>query len=103
MKATIQSFDKTRGQGYLTLADGSLYIIYASNMKGKKTWCPETACVFYEPGQKIKYKIEHDRFVIGLTPAHVDHDKWNSLDQSRLAFKCNENGKAINGLFGGTK
>lgn len=99
MKAIVKSFDKSRGQGFIQLEDGELGILYASNIKGKKTWYPETACVFYNIGQEFEYEIKHERFVCGLTQGHFDADKWNSLDQDRLAFKCNEEGETTNGLF----
>ncbi len=99
MKFTIRSFDKSRGQGYGTLEDGQLAVIYACNIKGKKTWYPETACVFYNVGQVVDVEIQHERFVCGITPGHLDQAKWNSLDQDRLAFKCNDEGTATCGLF----
>lgn len=81
--------------------------LYACNIQGKKTWYPETACVYYKTGQVIdvELKVFHGftLFVCGLTPGHFDRAHWERLDQSKLAFKCDENGKALNGLFGGTK
>lgn len=73
--------------------------IYACNIPGKKTWFAETACVFYVEGQIIDFDIKEGGFIVPTTPGIFDAEKWNSLDQDRLAFKCDENGKAINGLF----
>ncbi len=33
------------------------------------------------------------------SPGIFDEDKWNSLDQNSLAFRCDDSGKALNGLF----
>ena len=83
--------------------DLMLQTIYACNINGKKTWYPKTACVYYTEGQEVDVELKvfsnFKLFVNGLTPGHFDSERWNSLDQSRLAFKCDENGKAINGLF----
>ena len=77
--------------------------IYACNIKETKTWYSETACVFYTEGQVVDVEIKvfsnFKLFICGLTPGHFDAEKWNSLNQSKLAFKCDENGRAINGLF----
>jgi hypothetical protein len=76
--------------------------IYACNIAGKKTWYPETACVFYERDQEIDVSLAvhpGQTFVIGVTPGHVDQVKWESLDHSKLAFRCNEAGEAVTGLF----
>jgi hypothetical protein len=80
-----------------------LQTIYACNIKGKKTWYPETACVFYEKGQIVDVEIHvthgFDRFVIGLTPGHLDTEHWNRIKDSSLAFRCDDEGKAVTGLF----
>lgn len=77
--------------------------IYACNIVGKRTWYPETACVYYNKGETVDVELDvfhgFKLFVKGITPGHFDEQRWNSLDQSRLAFKCDEHGNAINGLF----
>lgn len=101
-EAVVMSWDQLRGEGWIRLSDGSARDIYACNIPGRKTWFPETACVFYKQGETIQVKLDihtTKTFVIGLTPGHLDTEKWNSLDQSKLAFRCNEAGEAVTGLF----
>jgi hypothetical protein len=92
------------GEGWVTILEtGDSLPIYACNIKGTKTWYPETACVYYETGQVVDVECKvfagGQVFVCGLTPGYFDADKWARLDQKRLAFKCDDNGNAINGLF----
>ncbi len=102
-KAKVLWFDLSRGVGVVDGLNGEGdYTIYACNIKGKRTWYPETACVFYMKGEEVDVELEIQygaTFCIGLTQGYPDNEKWESLDQDRLAFKCDENGKAINGLF----
>lgn len=105
-KAEVRWFNKITGKGYVKLTTGEHkglpLPIYACNIKGKKTWYPETACVYYEPGQKITVDVKwdsHATFVIGITKGILDKDRWDSMDQNKLAFKCNAKGEATNGLF----
>lgn len=77
--------------------------VYACNINGKKTWYPETACVYYETGQIVEVElhayINFKLFVVGLTPGHLDVEHWNRIKDRSLAFRCNEQGEAITGLF----
>lgn len=103
-KATIISGGKGDVE-FLARVEGleHLQVIYACNIKGTKTWYESTACVYYKEGEvvDVELKVFHDfkTFVCGLTPGHFDAEKWARLDKDRLAFKCDENGKALNGLF----
>lgn len=104
--AKVRWFDQLTGEGMVRLTDGEYagtsLPIYACNVEGKKTWYPETACVYYDKGQEIEVEVKWDSyatFVIGLTPGTLDQEAWDSLDQDRLAFKCNEDGATTNGLF----
>jgi hypothetical protein len=100
--AEVLSWDHLRGEGRVRLADGAAWDIYACNLPGRKTWYPETACVFYMPGETVQVKLDVHltrTFVIGVTPGYPDNEKWESLDHSRLAFVCNESGEATSGLF----
>lgn len=100
--AEVLSWDHLRGEGLLRLADGSARTIYACNIPGRKTWYPETACVFYEEGETVQVKLDihvGQTFVLGVTPGHIDNEKWDSLDHSKLAFRCNEQGEAVTGLL----
>lgn len=102
-KAKVISWNGTEGLVEIHGTDLMFQTIYACNIEGKKTWYPETACVSYEEGQLIDVKLSvfssFKLLVIGLTPGKLDAERWNSLDKNRLAFKCDEKGEAINGLF----
>lgn len=102
MKAVVLFFDRSRGEGMIKGLDGCSGIreIYACNIPGKKTWYPETACVFYIEGEIIDITVTNEgRFIVPTTPGIFDKEKWNKLDQTKLAFKCDDSGKAINGFF----
>lgn len=101
-KALVLSWDFLRGEGLVRLESGEAREIYACNLPGRKTWYPETACVFYEQGETVEVKLDvhlTKTFVIGVTQAYIDNEKWDSLDHSKLAFRCNDKGEAVNGLF----
>jgi hypothetical protein len=103
-KATVVCWNGCDGLVKIHGTDLMLQTLYACNIKGTKTWYPETACVYYNEGQEIDVELSvfsgFKLFVNGVTPGHFDEEKWNRLDKSRLAFKCDENGKALNDLFG---
>lgn len=101
LKGTMLYFDNSRGEGCIACGDLRVQL-YACNAIGKKTWYPETACINFERGQEVVFDLadmgDH------VTASNVqggtfDASKWASLPQDRLAFKCDENGDAINGLF----
>lgn len=98
----VRWFDKRDGEGMVSGEAGTFYI-NAAGIPGKKTWYGSTACVFYTEGQIIEAEIveEHDRggYLRLITPGTFDQVKWDSLDHDRLAFRCDENGNALNGLF----
>jgi hypothetical protein len=102
-RADIVAWNGTEGLVKLLGCDLGLQTIRACNIAGKKTWDPETACVYYKVGETVDVELkafgDFKLFVCGLTPGHFDAERWDSLDKSKLAFKCDENGKAINGLF----
>ncbi len=84
------------------LNDEGSFWIYACNIPGKKTWYQDTACVYYDNGQEVEVRFDIQygaTFCVGVTPGTVNEEKWASLDQSRLAFKCDESGKPTTGLF----
>lgn len=103
LKGMVSWFDKSNGQGYIRIEKLDLLLpVYACNIAGKKTWYPETACVYLKDNEEVTVKLTdlgHLSVVVIGGNIHFDSKKWNSLDQSRLAFKCDENGNAINGLF----
>ena len=93
-------FDRLSGDGIVRcLASDRRADIFACNIKGKRTWFPETACVYYGVGQIVQVQQDSNGFVIGVTPGEFDAEKWNRLDHDRLAFKCDTDGNATNGLF----
>lgn len=99
LKAKVIDFNRLRGEGLIrTEGYAGIQVIYACNLPGKKTWYAETACVYYETGDQIEITSTPDGMIC-LTPGIFDKAKWDGLDQSRLAFRCDEDGKALNGLF----
>lgn len=100
LKATVRWFDKSSGEGMIRTEDGQCGFINAAGIPGRRTWFPHTACVLYKADQSIDvFYDEGINMWCPVTKGHFDEEKWNSLDQSRLAFKCDDNGDAINGLF----
>jgi hypothetical protein len=102
--ATVRWFDRSSGVGQVQGNDGEgIWTLYACNIPGKRTWYPETACVFHEAGEQVTVEI-HPSMGTSLCVSHTagrcDADKWARLDTSRLAFRCDEEGRAANGLFG---
>lgn len=100
-KARVDWFDSMEGHGYVTLSTGFRALIYACNIPGKKTWFEDTACVYYEKGQEIEVTIDASTttvFVIGVTPGILDAEKWETLKDKNLAFRCNGDGTTT-GLF----
>lgn len=102
-QATVTWFDKPSGMGCVRIDENLSLPIYSCNIKGRKTWFPETACVYYEPGETVDIRIDcHSRktlFAIGETPGHFDAVGWDRIKGQNLAFRCDEDGKALNGLF----
>lgn len=101
--AKVDWFDAVRGLGMVSIDDSLRLPIYACNIDGKKTWFPETACVYYTEKQEVLVRIDSHSYshvsVIGLTPGTPDTEGWNNIKNQDLAFRCNEKGDAINGLF----
>lgn len=99
IQATVIFFDRNSGEGMVKDSAGNIAELYACNIPGKRTWYANTACMYYNKGDVIEVTQDDNGFVIPLTPGIFDAAKWNSLDQSRIAFKCDDSGKATNGLF----
>lgn len=100
--AEVLSWDHSRGEGLVRLADGSARDIYACNLPGRKTLYPETACVFYMPGETVQVKLDihYTRtFVLGVSQAYIDNEKWDRIKDQPLAFRCDDEGRAVTGLF----
>jgi hypothetical protein len=108
LDAKVLWFNKNSGEGSVEITgkDGTTQRseIYACNIKGKKTWYPETACVYYVENQQVKISLDFQGrcgpiFVVGLTQGTFDQEHWDKIKDSGLAFRCDEDGKAVNGLF----
>lgn len=88
-------------EGFIRV-NGQLYPVYACNIKGAKTWYLETACMFLVAGETVTVDLRDmgDHLTCRVTTGgHFDAAKWDSLDQTKLAFRCDDEGKALNGLF----
>lgn len=97
----VRWFDRVSGEG-MALVNGRLLPIYACNIPGRKTWYPTTACMYYEPGTVIECKIHGgimSPLLVSMTPGILDEEKWDQLKHQNLAFRCNEAGEAVTGLF----
>lgn len=82
--------------------NGMVIEVHACNIKGAKTWYPQTACMYLKDGQDVTLDLcdMGTHLTASVTEGGIfDQAKWDSLDQSKLAFKCDDNGKAINGFF----
>lgn len=101
--ATVRWFDNMSGQGMVEIDEDLSLPIYACNIRGKKTWFPETACVYYKAKQIVEIEIDVHAysavFAKGITPGHFDSEGWDRIKNQDLAFRCNDAGEAINGLF----
>lgn len=102
-KATVRWFDSARGEGVVRIDEDLSLQIYACNIKGRKTWYSETACVYYKEGQIVDIKVDcHSHrtiFAIGKTQGYFDTEAWDRIKDQNLAFRCDEEGNATNGLF----
>ena len=102
-QGVVRWFNKLSGEGMLRAdEDGRSYAVYACNLPGRRTRYPQTACMYYREGQRVEFKLDISHgavFVIGVTPAEFDAEKWARLDQEKLAFRCDEAGQLVSGLF----
>lgn len=101
--AMVDWFSARSGEGSVTLETGLRLDIFACNIVGRKTWYPETACVYYTEGQEVQIKVDvHSPsavFAIGLTPGTLDVEAWENIKDKNLAFRCNDVGELTTGLF----
>lgn len=99
LTGVVQWFNSDSGS---VLVNGQVYRVYACNIKGAKTWYNETACMYLKQGELVTVDLKDmgDHLTCRVTSGeHFDSKKWDGLDHSKLAFKCDDNGKALNGLF----
>jgi hypothetical protein len=83
-------------------ANDPLLTIYACNIYGAKTWYPETASVYYDVDQEITVRgnvIGRELFLMGITPGTLNVEQWDRIKNKNLAFRCDDNGNAVTGLF----
>jgi hypothetical protein len=104
LEGKVVWFSRFSGEGsiYIKSIDCS-FPVYACNLKGKKTWFAETACVYLEEDQCVRID-KLAEVARGLTPiisdgVKFDAEKWDRLKDRDLAFKCDESGNATTGLF----
>lgn len=105
-QAKVTAWDFNRGEGLVYIPDlNATFEIFACNLPGRRTWYPETACVFYMRGDVVQVRFDvHPgiTFVVGVTQGYPDNEKWESLDQDRLAFRCDpESGQVESGWLPG--
>jgi hypothetical protein len=101
LKGTVSWFNGDQGSITCNIT-GHEYVVHACNIKGKKTWYSETACVYLKKGEQVTLDIcDLGYLSVSVTGGsiHFDQAKWNGLDQSKLAFKCDDEGNATNGFF----
>ena len=97
---TVSWFNRDSGMGSIKCDETqTLTPVYACNILGKKTWYPETACIYLEKGQQVTFKHSEACGAVDVSGGILDLEKWNKLDHNKLAFKCDDQGLAINGLF----
>lgn len=97
-KGIVRWFDRLSGEGVVyNKTTDTTHHVYVCNLIGAKTGYPETACVYLLKGSEVTFQL-NDGFVTGI-PGIFDEEAWNKLDHSKLAFKKDENGNFINGLF----
>lgn len=101
-KARVLSWSGTEGLVEGLNGEGR-YWLYACNIKGAKTWYPETACVFHAKGEVIDAELKvffgSGALLVSHTLGTLDADRWNSLDQSELAFRVGDDGQLASGFF----
>ena len=101
VKAKVRWWDESRGEGCVDF-EGMPLSVYGCNIRGAKTGYPETACMNLVEGSEVTgdlFDFGNHVSLVNIIGGIFDEGKWNSLDQSRLAFKKDENGNFINGLF----
>ena len=90
------------GEGAVQADNGGIWEIFACNLPGHKTWFAETACVYLNADDKVKftYQIDFNNYHIKvITPGILDTDKWDGLDQNKLAFRCDDSGDLVTGIY----
>lgn len=97
-------FDRLSGEGMIRVPHlGQTFPVYACNLKGRKTWYPETACVYLQTKQHVKIErlaeVAYGRTAIVNEGVIFDAEKWSRLEHKSLAFRCDDDGNAVTGLF----
>lgn len=101
VEGIVRWFDRLSGDGVVEV-EGVPLRVYGCNIKGAKTGFPETACMYLEPSSKVIGDLFdfHDHVsLVNIQGGVFDAEAWAKLDHSKLAFKRDENGNFINGLF----
>jgi cold shock CspA family protein len=98
----VRWFDANSGKGMIEAVNGAKFPLYACDAVGAKTWYADTACIKFEEGQSVVFDLADMGEYITASNVQggtLDEEKWNSLDQSKLAFKVGDDGKLKSGLF----
>jgi hypothetical protein len=98
---TVSWFDKSSGVGMVKLPDGQhgpSVPLYACNIPGRRSWFAETACMYFNAGDKVECYIDSG-LLVAVTPGEFDQEKFDAINWDNASFKCNDDGQLLNGLF----
>ena len=105
-KGTVLWFEKSIGEGIIRDNESQItHRVYACNIVGAKTGYPHTACMYLENGQQVEFALTGDPYIDGpcgagnITNGIFDAEHWDRIKGEKLAFRKNDNGEFINGLF----
>jgi cold shock CspA family protein len=97
----VRWFDRLSGEGMVRGADGKSHWVFGCNLIGAKTLFEHTACMYLVEGEAVEFELHDGCGAVKVSGGHFDAEKWNSLDQSKLAFKVGFDGQLESGLFAG--
>lgn len=98
----VRWFDKLSGSGSIDGNDGNSYWVFACNILGAKTMYEHTACMYLERDQTVEFEIVPGCESCGacnVSNGIFDAEHWERIKDKSLAFRLDEHGNAINGLF----
>lgn len=96
----VRWFNSSSGKGAIQcLKTERILPVYACNIIGAKTGFPETACMTLDEGQIVTFEHHEQCGAVNVTGGKFDAESWNKLDHDNLAFKMDEDGNFISGMF----
>ena len=99
-QGVVRWFDRLSGTGVIRdVETDQCYRVWACNIIGAKTWFEHTACMYLEQGQPVEFTPVDGCGACYVTNVIFDSEHWDRIKDQKLAFRCDENGKAITGLF----